>query len=285
MLFSRSRSSRSIYGALAIAFSALVGCSDFFPVERQSPAKEDFLTLTEDDRILYKEGMKDQALLIRNVLDEKVKDIEIVHGKPFINPPVVHLCDTRECFAKYTGIDSGILAAVSSNGLFLKSYVVTHEDYSRWLAHELSHLHLRQQISTFRASFIPQWYQEGLATFASNGGGANKVSRKKALEYIHNGKHIVVVDESSLFSDPWPLNYVVANDDWPKPWYQQHMNYRQASLFYEFLHPNGGIELIRTLENGETFNDAFKSVYGKSPEEMFAIYKSSLAKNKVHENI
>jgi hypothetical protein len=238
MFYSRKRLLRLIYSVFAIALS---GCSDFHPVEKESPVKGDFIALAEDNRVLYKQGMKEQALLIHSVLDEQVKAVEEIHGKPFINPPIVHLCDTRKCFADYTGIDGGILAAVSTNGLFLKSYVITHEDYTSWLKHELSHLHLRQQISTFRASFIPQWYQEGLATFVSNGGGANKVNREKALDYINQGKYIVAADESSLLSNPWPLNYDVSSKDWPKPWYQQHMNYRQASLFYEFLHPQGGL--------------------------------------------
>ena len=285
MFYSRKRSSRLFYGIFSIALSGLVGCSDFYPVEKQSPAKNDFIALVEDDRILYKQGMKEQSLLIQSVLDEQVRAIEKIHGKPFINSPIIHLCDTKECFAKYTGIDSGILAAVSTNGLFLKSYVITHEDYKSWLAHELSHLHLRQQISTFRASFIPQWYQEGLATFVSNGGGANKVSREKAFEYITQGKYIVAIDESSPFSEPWPLSYDVSSKDWPKPWYQQHMNYRQASLFYEYLHPQGGVKLIRALENGESFNQAFISIYGKKPEDMFIMFKKSLAKSQSEESI
>lgn len=270
---------RSIFGILAISLLGLVGCSDFYPVEDQSPVQDDFVTLAEDGRVLYEQGTREQALLIQSVLDEQIKSLEKTHGKPFVNQPVVHLCGTRECFAKHTGIDSGILAAVSSNGLFMKSYVITHEDYTSWLAHELSHLHLRQQISTFQASFIPQWYQEGLATYASNGGGASKVSRDQALEYILQGKHIVANDKSSLFSQSWTLNYAVSSDDWPKPWYQQHMDYRQASLFYEFLHPKEGVELLRAIERGEKFHDAFLFLYGKKPEEMFQLFKAGITSN------
>lgn len=139
MSYFRKLSFRFACGIFAIALSGLVGCSDFYPVENESPVKSDFVALAEDARVLYKQGMREQALLVQSVLDEQIERIEKVHGKPFVNQSVVHLCDTQECFAEYTGIDSGILAAVSSNGLFLKSYVITHEDYSSWLAHELSH--------------------------------------------------------------------------------------------------------------------------------------------------
>lgn len=277
MFYFQKKPSRLACGFLVIAISGLVGCSDFHPVEDQSPVKDDFVTLAEDDRVLYRNGMRDQALLIQGVLEKQIETIEEIHGKPFVNQPVVHLCDTQECFAEYTGIDSGILAAVSTNGLFLKSYVITHENYAAWLAHELSHLHLRQQMSTVKASFIPQWYQEGLATFASNGGGANRVSREKALEYINQGKHIIATNKSSLFHERWPLSYTPSSDDWPQPWYQQHMDYRQASLFYEFLHPKGGVELLRAIERGEKFRDAFHSVYSKTPNEMFQLFKASVA--------
>ncbi|MFC3152885.1 hypothetical protein ACFOEK_17735 [Litoribrevibacter euphylliae] len=280
MISSRKYLSQFKHGIMTIALLGLVGCSDFFPIAKHSPAKDDFIALAEDNRVLYKQGMKSQALLIQSVLNEQIKIVEEVHGKPFVNPPIVHLCDTRECFAKYTGIKSGVIAAVSTNGLFLKPYVITHEDYKRWLGHELSHVHLRQQISTFEATFIPSWYQEGLATYLSSGGGATQMTRAKAIDYIKQGKHIVAVDDSSPFSEAWPLNYDVSKTDWPKPWYQQHMNYLQAALFYEFLHPRGGVELIRALENGDSFNQAFIAVYGKKPEDMFMLFKNSLATNQ-----
>ena len=260
------------------SFIFLVGCSDFNPVEKKSPVKDEFIVLVEDRRVLYKSGLKEQALLIQDVLDKQIELIEKVHGKPFVNPPIVHLCDTRECFAEYTGINSGILAAVSSNGLFLKSYVITNDDYSSWLAHELSHLHLRQQISTFKASFIPQWYQEGLATFASSGGGANKISREKAIDYFEQGKHFIANEKASLFSQAWTSNYTAAANEWPKPWYQQHMNYRQASLFYEYLHPNGGVELLRAIERGEKFYEAFTTIYGKAPQVMLELYRAEITR-------
>ena len=266
----------SILGIFFIVVS-VVSCSDFFPVEARSPVESEFIVLEEDNRILYKKSLRSQALLLQTVLDEEISRVEKTHGKPFVKNVFIHLCDTSECFAKYTGIDSGILAAVSSNGLFLKSYVVTNEGYAAWLAHELSHLHLRQHISTFKASFIPHWYQEGLATFASNGGGADKVSREKASQYFQQGKHFVATDSSSLLRSPWPLNYEVLSSDWALPWYQQHMNYRQASLFYEYLHPIGGIRLIRALEKGESFDKAFVSTFQKTPEEMFELFLESIS--------
>lgn len=270
--------------ALVLIF-LLLGPDNFSPLEGRSPVTDQFNELAIDDRVLFKSGMEEAALLVQRVLDNKIREIEEVHGKPFTKKVIVHICDTQDCFNSYTGLKGGILAAVTSNGLFLSPYVISNEDYAIWLAHELSHLHLFQQISIFKAGFIPQWYHDGLATYASNGGGATRISRKEALKYILDGKHIVASDKGAFFGTRWPLNYVVSSDTWPQPWYQQHMDYRQASLFYEFLHPKGGSELLRALEKGESFSQAFISTYGKTPAEMFSIYKNSLHPNKVDENI
>ncbi len=252
------------------------GCDNFSPLEGRSPVKDEFNTLAIDDRILFKPGMEESALLIQKVLDSQIKLIEGVHGGPFSKKVIVHICDTRECFNLYTGLKGGILAAVASNGLFLSSYVISNEDYPIWLAHELSHLHLFQKISIFNATFIPQWYHDGLATFASKGGGATRVSKKQALDSIQAGNHIVAADKGAFISTRWPLNHPASEDAWT----QQHMDYRQASLFYEFLHPQGGVKLLRAIESGEKFSDAFWSVYGKTPEEMFQLFKVSIRSNE-----
>ncbi len=263
----------------------LLGPDNFSPLEGKSPVVDQFSKLAMDDRVLFKPGMDEAALLVQKVLDDKIEKIEEVHGKPFPKKVIVHICDTQDCFNSYTGMKGGILAAVASNGLFLSPHLISNDDFSIWLAHELSHLHLFQQISIFKASFIPQWYHDGLATYASNGGGATRISREEALEYIQAGKHIVASDKGTFFSTRWPLNYIVPSDTWPKPWYQQHMDYRQASLFYEFLHPTGGVDLLRKLEMGENFSQAFTTTYGKAPEEIFIIYKNRLATNEADKNI
>lgn len=190
---------------------------------------------------------------------------------PFSKPVTVHICDTAACFKKYTGL-SGMLAAVTSNGLFLTSYVIDNEDYVIWLAHELSHLHLFQQISIFNATFIPQWYLDGLATFASGGGGATKASESEAGKFWFDGKHILTPSEGVFFSSRWPRNYEGSDD----LWFQQHLDYRQAAMFYEFLHGKGGTDLLRLLESGQEFSVAFQSVFTKEPRAMLADYLRDL---------
>lgn len=278
MPFPQSSWNKYIYVCFIILFLALAtGCDNFSPLEGRSPVEDEFNTLAIDERILFKPGMEESALLVQKALDEQIKLIEGVHGKPFAKKVIVHICDTQECFNSYTGLKGSILAAVTSNGLFLSSYVISNEDYPVWLAHELSHLHLFQQISIFKATFIPQWYHDGLATFASKGGGATRVSKEQALASIRAGNHILAADKGAFFSTRWPLNYQPSNDAWT----QQHMDYRQASLFYEFIHPQGGIELLRAIERGDKFSDSFLSVYGKTPQEMFLQFKAGISSSEL----
>lgn len=237
----------------------------------ESPVVGEFISYPKDPRILFKQGMKKEAAIASDLLDKSIRTIELVHGKAFIGKVRIHICNTPECFTEYTGF-KGILAAVTDKGLFLAPYVFKQHDFPKWLTHELSHLHLFQQIPIIHGLLIPQWYHDGLATFASNGGGASKAPTEEAERLMRAGKHILAKNRGELSSARWPLNYQASSD----AWFQQHMDYRQASLFYEYLHPKGGKRLIRELESGTRFDKAFSKVYGTTPAEQFEHYLDAL---------
>lgn len=242
----------------------------------ESPVADEFISYIKDTRILLKEGMEKEAAIASEVLDKSIRSIELIHGKPFTGKVRIHICNSRECFAEYTGSEN-ILAGVSVNGLFLNPDVFKQQDFHKWLTHELSHLHLLQQISTIDAFLIPQWYHDGLATFVSSGGGASRASADEAEKLLLSGKHILTNKRGELTKSRWPLNYQGSSD----AWFQQHMDYRQASMFYEYLNPKGGVRLIRELELGANFGEAFSKVYGTTPSEQFEIYLNELRKKKI----
>lgn len=241
----------------------------------ESPVADDFIAYRKDPRILFKSGMLKEAAIASKVLDESIGAIEHVHGKAFTGDIRVNICDSPRCFTQYTGF-TGILAAVTDNGLFLAPHVFKQYDFALWLTHELSHLHLFQQISTIDALLIPQWYHDGLATFASNGGGASRATERNAQTLMLSGKHILTKAQGEFFPARWPLNYQASEN----AWFQQHMDYRQAAMFYAYLHPKGGQRLIRELEAGSNFGEAFLTVYGESPEQQFKRYLESLRKGE-----
>ncbi|WP_444904265.1 hypothetical protein ACJJIU_03960 [Microbulbifer sp. CnH-101-E] len=250
--------------------------TDSYVSKGESPVATDFISYKEDTRILYKDGMQEEAAITSQVLDKSINSIELVHGKAFTGLVRIHICNSPKCFTRYTGL-KGVLAAVTDKGLFLAPYVFKQKDFPKWLIHELSHLHLFQQISTVGALRIPQWYHDGLATYASNGGGASKVPETEAADLMLSGKFILTRDHGEFYKTRWPLSYQASTD----AWYQQHMDYRQASMFYEYLHPKGGKALIRELESGSSFGKAFKKVYGTAPEEQFELYLAELQKKSI----
>ncbi|MEM1368470.1 MAG: hypothetical protein AAGG02_10720 [Cyanobacteria bacterium P01_H01_bin.15] len=134
----------------------VASCADPYVSRGESPVADEFIPLDSDVRVLYKETMEEQATTVSEVLDASIRSVELIHGKAFTGEVRVHVCDNPECFTDYTGL-KGILAAVTGKGLFLAPFVFAQPDFPEWLTHELSHLHLFQQISMIDAALIPQW--------------------------------------------------------------------------------------------------------------------------------
>jgi len=261
--------------AILIFGTSFVGCSYFRSLDGDSPVRADFLVYEEDSRVLFKPGMEAQAKLISSFLDSAIRQVELAHGKPFTKKVIVHICDTKKCFSHYTNSDEKIKAAVSVNGLFLSPLSFENDREKLFITHELSHLHLFQQISICRAIYIPQWFHDGLAVYASNGGGADLVNEEIATSYLKENKHIEPIDTGGLFGkggvwgERWPTNYPPVKDGA----FQQQLNYRQSEMFYAFLNRNNkATELLRRLEKGEDFQESFKFIFGKTTYEVWATY-------------
>ncbi|MBL4794473.1 MAG: hypothetical protein JKY24_02965 [Pseudomonadales bacterium] len=251
----------------------LASCSVFEPLAGESPVRENFIALDIDDRILYKKGAKTNALLIAESLEKHIQKVESVHGEFFSKKVVVHICDTTACFNKYTGGNEGVSAAVGKNGLFLSPLAFRNDRQNLFLAHELSHLHLFQHISLFKTLFVPQWFHDGIATYASNGGGADFVPEAEAKTYIANNKYIIPIVKGGLMGNRWPINYERSTDFT----FQQHMNYRQSAMFCEYL-ANGNMhqKLLREIENGEKFSSAFIGVYDATVEQVWNAFRRQI---------
>ncbi len=250
-------------------FLLISGCSYFQPLGAESPVKEEFSLCDQDSRIRCKPPHDPHAKLIADVLEESIHQIELRHGKPFTKPVIVHLCDSTDCFAHYAQVDSKIRGAVGVNGLFLSPLIFDSGDYQPMLMHELSHLHLFQQISILDSIFIPQWFHDGVATYASGGGGSARVSEKIAKEYFKKGKSIVPNSSSFPYFPRWQLNYSAVEN----VQFQQHLNYRQAALFIGYLDIEGTLsKLLRKLESGDNFNSAFEATFNATVDQKWNLF-------------
>lgn len=104
-------------------------------------------------------------------------------------------------------------------------------------------------------SEVPAWFQEGLAVYASDGGGAEGVSRKQAQQVIIAGNAFTPVTTGSLLIRKTAHYYGL------KP----HMFYKQAGIFVTLLHAQGGEQfkaLIHTIQAGTPLKKAMEKVYG-----------------------
>ena len=131
-----------------------------------------------------------------------------------------------------------------------------------YLIHELSHLHIRDQLGSYKMSRLPFWFKEGLAAYVSNGGGAHTVTEKQAIDFIKSGKYFVPNETGGFI-------FQKTASDWGL---EHHMFYRQSMMFISYLAKTNQFEyrkLLLGVENGERFSTALQAAYNKKLEELW----------------
>nr|WP_189941636.1 hypothetical protein [Sulfuriferula thiophila] len=136
------------------------------------------------------------------------------------------------------------------------------------LIHELSHLNLQLQMGSLAWARVPSWFHEGLATFVSNGGGAETISVQDATVALLQGKRFNP-DESQ-----WAAFPKSASSYGLTP----HMYYRQAALFVGFLHdsdPKAFQRLLHAIAAKITFSEAINLSYHENLASLWLRFLSS----------
>ena len=215
-----------------------------------------FLTSTHDPRVRYEAGAEVNAAIIAAALPQAIATVEKVHGEKFSKPVVVYVCASLKTYQAFTSLaTSG--GAVLNQRLFLSPKAGnTHERLPRVLTHELSHLHFSQRLGDLAWNLrIPSWFQEGLAVFVSNGGGAETVTPEDAALAILQQRHFRPRSSGNVFRRLTGK----ASDDLPP-----HLFYRQSGMFVAYLSyhdPKAFRALLETLLDGSDFAGAFRSSY------------------------
>ena len=78
------------------------------------------------------------------------------------------------------------------------------------------------------------WFKEGLATYASDGGGAHLVSERQAIGSIKSGNHCIPNESEGFIFRKTPRDFTL------KP----QMFYRQSMMFITFMVSKDDIFLI-----------------------------------------
>ena len=229
-----------------------------------------FVSNLNDNRVLFEPGAEEFANKIAEFLPTAIKQIEKKQFRHFVKPVRIYVCASRESFKKFYGADvrAGMLTK-----LFLSPRIFEYGDEiaGKYLAHELSHLHLQQQIGIFKMNRLPMWFKEGLATSVSNGGGAHLVSQEQATEFLRAGKHFVPNKADGFVFKKTPSDFDL------KP----HMFYRQSMMFINFLEETnefGYRKLLLGVENGKQLTTVLEATYQKKLEELWANFLNKINK-------
>ncbi len=231
-----------------------------------------FSKLESDNRILYETDALDIAVQVAKNLDYSIETVEKEQSCSFVKPVAVYVCASKENFSKFTGLNQKIKAAVFNEKIFLSGSLRDQPSRIPTLTtHELSHLHLIQQIGTTKyVRNIPSWFSEGLAVFVSNGGGAENVSETDAAHAILDGSCFHPDSTGSILFPKTASSYNL------KP----HMFYRQSAMFVQFLKEYDSEkfkELLKALQSGTKFDYACYASFGKDINTFWEAFKEKLS--------
>jgi len=220
-----------------------------------------FLPQASDSRVRYEPGAEAMAGEVASELSSAIETVEEGHYRRFLEPVRVYVCASKESFRSYSLRVGDAAGFVFNKRLFLSPKLAyTPERIPRVLTHELSHLHLEQQIGPLKAAGgLPDWFKEGLAVYVSGGGGAENVSEDEAREAIARGKQLEPKTSGSLLFPTDATDYGMTH----------HMFYRQSSLFVGYLKQldEGQFKaFLLAIEDRQPLVRAFEDAYGKSVE-------------------
>jgi hypothetical protein len=238
----------------------LLTCTDTKHAIALLRSTDHFIPHEKDKRILFEPGAKNFTNLFLPFTSRAILRVETEHYKRFKLPVQIHICKTEESFSRFYG---GNTKAGVSNKLFLSPRLMREpENIEKYLIHELSHLHLYQQIGLFKMRTLPFWFKEGLATYVSNGGGAQNVIETAAIDSIKKGKHFIPHLNASWFyrrdASYWGLT--------------PHMMYRQCMIFTAYLKTEDEKSfrnLLLAVQDGIDFEEAFEGSFQLSIEKLW----------------
>jgi hypothetical protein len=246
---------------IIVTVSFLTGCAFIRQSIAVFSSTDDFVQHKNDSRVLFEPGAEAYADKIVAFLPTAIRTVEEKQYRSFAKPVRVYVCASRESFIRMYGADvrAGVLTK-----LFLSPRIFDAGDEiaSRYLTHELSHLHIQDQIGSYKASRLPSWFKEGLAAFVSNGGGAHTVSEKQALDSIRSGKHFVPNETGGFIINK-------SASDWGL---EHHMFYRQSMIFINFMatvNDSAYRKMLLAVQDGEHLAAALKAAYNTELKELW----------------
>ena len=231
---------------------------------------EHFLSHSEDSRVMYEEGAGVLSNIIATHIEDSIAMVESIHSEKFSEEVKVHICATLECYEKYTTMRKSRGATIGDKVFISPKLLARPKTVKSVLTHELSHLHLAQKLGGLVLyNNVPSWFQEGLATFTSDGGGAENVSVGDAVKVLKSQVFFTPDISASVFQIKNSDSYGFT-ENYSDPFFAQNMYYRQSSMFVAYLkrtNTTGFNSLMRQVLKGAKFEKAFVENYDLSLED------------------
>ena len=217
-------------------------------------------------KIYYDSKAEDIAMKIVKLLPTSISTVEKHQYTGFKDLDAIkfYTFSSKERYSSFSGSTPKARGSAITNEVYISPIIRERiKTLEPILTHELSHVHLRQYIGTWRYwTEVPGWFHEGLAVEVSGGGGAEKVTNEQAIAAIKTGNYFKPREESSLFGHKYASDYGL------KP----QMYYRQSNLFVHYLinqNPDAFKNAYLALIKGAEFKDIWALNYGKPIHELW----------------
>ena len=270
----RKRRSRRLLiplGSLLLLVSLLLLHPRVRAATRLTPG---FQPLEEDARVFFEPGAELYARRFAELLPMAVARVEECHGRPFKSDFRVYVCASHQSFTRHLLQRSD--SPVRGMALFRDVWVsplafdfAGSDTHRQTITHELSHLHLSQQLGLRSImGTVPTWFVEGLADWVADTGG-EIVSYQDALGAFATGHHFVPDTRGRFLLPRRASHYGIS---WP-------MLHRQSRMFVEYLRDRDEesfASFVVLVGTGERFDAAFLEQFGESLEVVWDDFRDSL---------
>ncbi len=223
-------------------------------------SKKHFIEHASINNVFYEPGAQSYADQIALFLAEAIDKVERTHGLPFKEPFNIYVCHSQESLNEYIAHNgqSRIRGTVVFGDVFIAPSAFHwkgRDTHRESLVHELSHLHLRQNLGFLRYRMnIPVWFHEGLANL-TGGSGGESIMEEEAIRAILEGQHFVPDEKGNLFKVKRARDYGL---NYP-------MFHKQSKLFLTYISETRKPEFknfLIDIQTGRSFGDSFKKHLG-----------------------
>ncbi|MGV3740932.1 MAG: hypothetical protein ACO1NO_01320 [Burkholderiaceae bacterium] len=258
----------------------LGGCTVMQAAKARLEPRDQFLSSSVHPQLRFRPGSEDMARRMAVALDASIAVVEKQHGRPFLEPPTVYVCDA-DCFVRFSTFRPSVPAGQFMDSVFMNDPDLRSKERQfgmapeNFLVHELTHLMFYQYAGAAAYMSTPAWFREGWAVVVSDGAGAQACTPEEAARLLLAGSSFDPEEKGSVFRNRTASSYGL----------RYPVFYRQAAMFVNYLRDIDSAAFQVALHgvlDGERFQAAFERAYGNTIASHWDGFRESLRKPAGH---